>query len=74
MGGVAINKELKSLKYIFRVAVLYLYMFWEDFATMLLLYILFISLAIIMSGSSSVGPDSESLLTCCSKFHFEERV
>lgn len=34
-------------------------------------YILLIRLAIIMSGSSSVGSDSETLFTCY-KFHFEE--
>ncbi|XP_071135034.1 uncharacterized protein [Mytilus edulis] len=40
---------------------------------MLLLYVLSISLFLWINGSSSVGSDSESLLTC-SKFHFEEKV
>ncbi|VDI66556.1 Hypothetical predicted protein [Mytilus galloprovincialis] len=42
-------------------------------AKMLLFRILAISLSIVVSGSSSVGSDSDYLLTC-TKFHFEEKV
>ncbi|CAC5373121.1 COL10A [Mytilus coruscus] len=42
-------------------------------AKMLLFRVLSISFSIVVSGSSSVGSDSESLLIC-SKFHFEEKV
>ncbi|CAG2231889.1 unnamed protein product [Mytilus edulis] len=42
-------------------------------AKMLIFRVLAICLSIVVSGSSSVGSDSESLLTC-SKFHFEEKV
>ncbi|CAC5357708.1 unnamed protein product [Mytilus coruscus] len=42
-------------------------------AKMMLFRVLAICVSIIVSGSSSVGSDSESLLTC-SKFHFEEKV
>ncbi|XP_052087254.1 multimerin-2-like [Mytilus californianus] len=40
---------------------------------MLLVCVLLISLMIVASGSSSIGSNSESLMSC-SKFHFEEKV
>ncbi|XP_071135033.1 uncharacterized protein [Mytilus edulis] len=45
----------------------------KKMAKMLLFRFLALCLSIMVSGSSSVGSDSKSLLTC-SKFHFEEKV